>query len=137
MRMMLLGAVGLIGFSVAISGSAWSATPEQYLKDAQGALQANAPHRALADLDRAEAIVLDRGTPGRSVALRELATARVAIVRGEWLQASDYMGEAMQHRSASATGGGVVGSGFPFRFPAAAAAATARLSHRFPRSLIS
>ncbi|MBV8458411.1 MAG: hypothetical protein JO122_17555, partial [Acetobacteraceae bacterium] len=67
----------------------------------------------MADLDRAEAIMLDRGTPARSVALRELALAREALVRGDWLQASEYMGEAMQHPSASATGGGVVGGGLP------------------------
>ena len=121
MRMTLLGAAGLLGFTVAILASACTprlseggaATPERYLKDAQVALQGNAPGRAMADLDRAEAIMLDRGTPARSVALRELAMAREALVRGDWLQASEYMGEAMQHPSASATGGGVVGGGLP------------------------
>jgi hypothetical protein len=104
MRMTLLAAMGMSGLVVGISPAARATTPEHYLIGAQDALQANAPDLARADLDRAEAMV--RSRPAHRQALRELEKARVALTRHDWLEAENYMGLAMQYRSASATGGG-------------------------------
>jgi hypothetical protein len=107
MRMALLTAAGMFGLALTVSSAARAAAPEHYLIGAQDALQANAPDLALADLDRAEAMVLKRQAHGP--ALRELAMAQGALARGDWLGGENYMGLAMQHRSVSVTGGGIGG----------------------------
>jgi hypothetical protein len=107
MRMTLLAAMGMLGFAAWISPAAWATTPEHYLIAAQDALQANAPDLARIDLQRAEAMVRKR--PAHKQALRELAKAQVALGRGDWLEAENYMGLAMQYGGASATGGGFGG----------------------------
>jgi hypothetical protein len=109
MRMTLLAATGMFGLAVGNSAAAWATTPQHYLIGAQDALQANEPDLARVDLDRAEAMVRNR--PAHRQALRELAKAQVALARGDWLEAENYMGLAMQYRSASATGGGWGGGG--------------------------
>jgi hypothetical protein len=103
MRMMLFVAAGMCGLTVATAASARAVAPEHYLTAAQNAVQANATDAALADLDRADAVA--RARHASRVALGELSMARTALARGDWLQAEDYMGEAMQHRGVSVAGG--------------------------------
>jgi hypothetical protein len=93
------------------------ATPQQFLQQAQIALQHHRSGAAQEALERAETRLLDRSTassaasqPDMSPMVRQLGQARDALGRHDWPQADQLISEMLKNPAmAAATGSGMAG----------------------------
>lgn len=95
-----------------------NATPQQFLQQAQMALQHHRSGEAQEALERAETRMLDRSTmpsaanePDMSPMIKQVTDARDALGRRDWQQASQLIGEMLKNPNMATNGAGMNGGG--------------------------
>ena len=95
-----------------------NATPQQFLQQAQMALQHHRSGEAQEALERAETRMLDRSTmpsdadqPDMSPMIKQIADARDALGKRDWRQASQLIDDMLKNPNIAASGGDMNGSG--------------------------